>query len=62
MANKGNEIGRLDVFGCNNALKDGFKWGSLLYKYVFGYFNDSYNKKYEKSSMPINHLHIKCNI
>lgn len=43
MDNKGNKIGRLDVFGSNNALKDGFKLRSLLYKFVFGYFDDNYN-------------------
>lgn len=48
MANKGNEIGRVDVFWCNNALKDGFKLRSLLYKFVFGYFDDIYNKKTKK--------------
>lgn len=48
IANKGNEIERVDVFWCNNALKDGLKLKSLLYKFVFGYFDDIYNKKTEK--------------
>lgn len=43
IADKRNEIGRLDVFWCSNALKDGFKLRSLLYKFVFGYFDDNYN-------------------
>ena len=46
------------MFWCSNALKDGFKLRSLLYKFVLAILMITITKRL-KSSMQINPLHIK---